>query len=118
MYCLLLYCLILGIQATPVWQWTLTGTPYAPPPPPPSNQGVANNSRKTIFRNRTIVTFAMGTRKLYDYVDKNPFVEFHPATLTNNIDVIAKNYKMTSINTGIEVDISGQVGFGGLGFRL
>jgi RimJ/RimL family protein N-acetyltransferase len=51
----------------------------------------------------------MGTRRLYDFVDNNPLVEFHPTEYTNDPFIIAKNHKMISINGAIEVDLTGQV---------
>jgi len=56
-----------------------------------------------------IMTFVMGSRKLYEFIDNNPMVECHPVEYTNDPFVIAQNDKMISINSAIEVDLTGQV---------
>ncbi len=71
--------------------------------------GVINNSKKAIHRGRMIVTFLMGTKRLYDFVDNNPVVEMHPVDYVNDPVVIMKNSKMVSINSCIQVDFMGQV---------
>ncbi|MGQ9587269.1 MAG: GNAT family N-acetyltransferase [Thermoplasmata archaeon] len=72
-------------------------------------KGVINNARKSIHPGKTIASFCIGSRKLYDFVDDNPAIEFHPTEYTNDPFVIAKNDKMCAINSAIEVDLSGQV---------
>jgi len=72
-------------------------------------QGVITNSEKTLHRGKIIATFVMGSRKLYDFIDNNPLVEFHPVEYTNDPFIIAQNDKMISINSAIEVDLTGQV---------
>lgn len=71
--------------------------------------GIINNSKKTLHPGRIVATFLMGTRKLYDFVDDNPIMYMAPANYTNDPYVIAKNYKMTSINSCVQVDLMGQV---------
>lgn len=70
--------------------------------------GAVNNSMKTLYRGKSVATFALGTQKLYDYLDDNPAVEFRNGQWTNNPHVIGQNYKMTSINTCLEIDLVGQ----------
>ena len=60
----------------------------------------------------------MGSQKLYDFVDNNPLVEFHPTEYTNDPFIIAQNDKMISINSAIEVDLTGQVCADSLGTRF
>ncbi|MCP4201445.1 MAG: GNAT family N-acetyltransferase [bacterium] len=72
-------------------------------------QGVINNSKKTLHRGKIIASFVMGSRKLYDFIDNNPLIEFHPTEYTNDPFIIAQNEKMISINSAIEVDLTGQV---------
>jgi acyl-CoA hydrolase/GNAT superfamily N-acetyltransferase len=72
-------------------------------------RGVITNSEKTLHRGKIVATFVMGSRKLYDFIDNNPLVEFHPVEYTNDPFIIAQNEKMISINAAIEVDLSGQV---------
>jgi acyl-CoA hydrolase len=60
----------------------------------------------------------MGSRKLYDYVDDNPFVELRTADYVNNVAVIIQNPKMVAINSAVEVDLTGQVCADSIGTRL
>ena len=53
--------------------------------------------------------FAVGTQKLYDFIDDNPVVHFKEAAYTNDTAVIRKNPKVTAINSAIEIDLTGQV---------
>ena len=70
--------------------------------------GAANNSRKTINRGKTIGTFALGTSRLYQYMNDNPTIEMHPVDYTNDPYIIGQHDKMVSINATIEVDLLGQ----------
>jgi 4-hydroxybutyrate CoA-transferase len=72
-------------------------------------QGVINNTRKSLFPGKSIATFLMGTKKLYQFVDHNPDFELYPVDVVNDPGVIAKNNSMTSINSCIQVDLTGQV---------
>ncbi len=71
--------------------------------------GVVNNSRKTLHPGKIVTSFVMGSKALYDFVDGNPLVEFHPTEHTNDPFVIAQHDNMISINSAIEVDLTGQV---------
>lgn len=70
--------------------------------------GAVNNLNKNYFTGKTVCTFALGSKKLYDYLDNNPSVSFMPGNWVNNPYVISKNDNMISINTTIEVDLTGQ----------
>ena len=72
-------------------------------------KGVITNRKKTIHREKTVASFCMGTEECYKFVDDNPEIEFHPIEYTNNPFIIAKNRKMTVINTALEIDLTGQV---------
>jgi acyl-CoA hydrolase/ribosomal protein S18 acetylase RimI-like enzyme len=72
-------------------------------------RGIINNSRKTVHRGKIVASFVMGSRKLYDFIDNNPLVEFHPTEYVNDPFVIAQHEQMISINSAIEVDLTGQV---------
>jgi acyl-CoA hydrolase/RimJ/RimL family protein N-acetyltransferase len=74
-----------------------------------AEKGVINNSQKTLHPGKTIASFCLGSEKLYDFVDNNPSIEFHPTEHTNDPFVIAQNEKMIAINSAIEVDLTGQV---------
>jgi acyl-CoA hydrolase len=71
--------------------------------------GVVTNARKALKPGKFITTFAMGSRKLYDWLDDNLAVEFQRGSWVNNPGIIAQNSKMVSINTCISVDLTGQV---------
>ena len=71
--------------------------------------GVLNGSRKTIHRGKIILSFVLGTKKLFDYVNNNPMFEFHPNKYTNDPWVISENEKMVAVNSALQVDITGQV---------
>jgi len=80
--------------------------------------GVITNRLKTLNPGKIITSFCMGTRKLYDFVDNNPGVEFHPIEYVNDPYIIAQNEKMTAINVALEVDITGQVAADSIGPRF
>lgn len=70
---------------------------------------VVNNKYKKIHPNTTVSGFALGSKKLYDYVDDNPAFEFLDIDYVNEPSVIKQNNKVVAINSAIEVDITGQV---------
>ncbi|MCL2235027.1 MAG: 4-hydroxybutyrate--acetyl-CoA CoA transferase [Defluviitaleaceae bacterium] len=70
--------------------------------------GVANGSRKNFYPGKIIATFALGTEELYDFLDDNPSVMILDGNHVNDPAVIAKNDNMVSINTTIEIDLTGQ----------
>lgn len=72
------------------------------------NAGVVTNSKKTLYPNKSVATFALGTKKLYDFLDDNPSILMKHGKWTNNPYVIGQNHKMTSINTTLEIDLFGQ----------
>ena len=72
-------------------------------------KGIVNNRCKTLHRGKSIISFLMGTKKLYDYVDNNNLIEMHVVDYVNDPTVIMKNYKMVSINSCVQVDLTGQV---------
>jgi acyl-CoA hydrolase/RimJ/RimL family protein N-acetyltransferase len=80
--------------------------------------GAITCARKTLNRNKVVASFCMGSRRLYDYVDDNPFFEFHPTEYVNDPFVIGQHEKMVAINVGLEVDITGQVCADSLGYRF
>lgn len=71
--------------------------------------GVATGKRKTLWNGKMVGAFALGTRKLYDFVHENLAVEFQRGRVTNDPTVIAGNYRMVSVNTALQVDLTGQV---------
>jgi acyl-CoA hydrolase len=70
---------------------------------------VINNRKKRIHPNKSVSSFAVGTRKLYDYIDDNPSFAFLDIDYVNDPHVIRRNPKVIAINSAIEVDLTGQV---------
>jgi 4-hydroxybutyrate CoA-transferase len=71
--------------------------------------GVVTNEAKTLHRGKIVASFVLGSRKTFDFLDNNPFVEFHPTDYVNDPFVIARNDKMIAINSALSVDLTGQV---------
>ncbi len=71
--------------------------------------GAVTGARKSFDRGRIVVSFCMGTRKLYDYVDNNPLFCFRPTEYVNDSIVISQQTKMMAINMGMEIDLTGQI---------
>lgn len=69
---------------------------------------VINNRYKNIHPNKTVSSFALGTKKLYDYINDNPAFAFLDIEYVNDPHVIRRNNKMISINSAVEIDITGQ----------
>jgi len=80
--------------------------------------GAVTNAQKSIHPGRTIASFVVGSRRLYDFVDDNPLVEFHPCDRTNDTNLIRKLDRMVAINSAIEVDLTGQVCADSIGHRI
>jgi len=81
-------------------------------------EGVITCAKKTINRGKIIASFAMGTRRLYDFIDNNPMVEFYESDYVNNPLIISQHKKMVAINQALEVDLTGQVCADSLGYRF
>jgi len=77
--------------------------------------GVITNRKKSFHKGKLVATFAMGSRKLYDWLDDNVAVEFMRGRWVNNPAVVSQNSKMVSINTCLMVDLTGQVASESLG---
>ena len=71
--------------------------------------GVITGARKNYKPRKIIVGFALGTRRLFEFVDNNPIFEFHPTAYTNDPVLIARNDNMVAINSALQVDLTGQV---------
>lgn len=71
--------------------------------------GVINNRKKTLHKGKSIATFLMGSRQLYDYVHNNPAVEMYPVNYVNDPVIIARNDHLVSVNSCVQVDFLGQV---------
>ena len=70
--------------------------------------GVANGSKKTLHPGKAIYSFAAGSRRMYDFLDDHPDIEAHPVDYTNYPPNIARNEGLISVNSTIEIDLTGQ----------
>lgn len=70
---------------------------------------VINCNYKGVTRGRVLSTFMLGSKRLYDFVNDNPFIELRESSYVNDTAKIRRNPKMVAINSAIEVDITGQV---------
>jgi acyl-CoA hydrolase len=71
--------------------------------------GVLTGENKEVKTGKIVTTFALGSQKLYDFVDDNPLVHFKEAAYTNDTAIIRRNPRVTAINSAIEIDLTGQV---------
>ncbi|HMQ43866.1 MAG TPA: acetyl-CoA hydrolase/transferase C-terminal domain-containing protein [Mariniflexile sp.] len=81
-------------------------------------RGVVNGSKKKVNPYKIVSGFAMGTRRLYDFMDDNPEIEMLDIAYVNDTSIIRQNPKVTAINSAIEIDITGQVCADSIGPRM
>jgi len=79
--------------------------------------GVITNAKKTLKPGKFVVTFLMGTKRLYDFVNNNPDVEMQPVDYVNDPFVIARNDKLISINSCVQMDLMGQAASESVGLK-
>lgn len=72
-------------------------------------KGVITGKKKEIKTGKIVTCFAVGSQKLYDFIDDNPIVHFKEAAYTNDTAIIRRNPKVTAINSAIEIDLTGQI---------
>jgi len=70
--------------------------------------GVIDNSKKNINRGHSVASFCMGKKATYDFINDNPVIKFRPIDYTNNPRIISGNDNMVAINSGLEIDLTGQ----------
>ena len=80
--------------------------------------GVINCNYKGTTRGRVLATFLIGSKRLYDFVNDNPFIEMKESSAVNDTARIRKNPKMVAINSAIEVDVTGQVCADSIGAKM
>lgn len=80
-------------------------------------KGVITNKKKNFNKGKMILTFLMGSKKLYSYIDNNPEIELHPVDYVNNPFIIAQNDNLISINSAIQVDLMGQINAESIGVK-
>ena len=79
--------------------------------------GIINGERKTLHRGKAVISFVLGTRRLFDFIHENPSFEFRSISYTNDPFVVAQNERMVAINGALQVDLTGQVCADSLGTR-
>jgi acyl-CoA hydrolase len=72
-------------------------------------RGLVTGNRKSLHPGKVVITFALGSQALYEFLDNNPLIEAHPVEYVNDPFVISQNDNLVAINSAIEVDITGQV---------
>jgi acyl-CoA hydrolase len=72
-------------------------------------RGIVTGSVKNIHTGKVVITFALGTEKLYEFLNNNPLIESHPVEYVNDPRVASQNDKLVAVNSAIEVDLTGQV---------
>lgn len=78
--------------------------------------GVITNERKTLHTGKILAGFVLGTQRLFDFIHNNPVFEFHPSHYVNDPFIISRNEKQVSINSAIEVDLTGQICADSIGY--
>ena len=79
--------------------------------------GVVTNRRKNYYPGKMFATFALGSNKLYKFMDRNPALEMHPVDFTNDPYLAGKNDNLHCINATMQVDFMGQCGSESLGYK-
>jgi len=80
--------------------------------------GCITNALKRVHAGRIVTSFVAGTQKVFDFVDDNPIVEFHPCDRTNDTSLIRKNDRVVAINSALSIDLTGQVCADSLGTKI
>jgi len=81
-------------------------------------RGVVTGNKKTLHPGKAVITFALGTAALYDFLDNNPLIEAHPVEHVNDPFVISQNDGLVAVNSAIEIDLTGQVCSDSIGTRI
>jgi 4-hydroxybutyrate CoA-transferase len=80
--------------------------------------GAITNRLKAVHPGRIVTSFVNGSRRVFDFVNDNPIIEFHPADRTNDTSLIRKNDRVVAINSAIQLDLTGQVCADSFGHRI
>jgi acyl-CoA hydrolase len=73
------------------------------------DSGVINGARKSLHRGKSVLSFVLGSRRLFEFIRENPSFEFRSISYTNDPFVVAQNDRMVAVNSAIQVDLTGQV---------
>lgn len=82
------------------------------------NSGIVDNSLKQVEPGRSVASLALGTRRLYDFLDHNESIIFRDIAWVNDPFIISQNHNMAAINSCLEIDLSGQVCADSIGTRI
>jgi acyl-CoA hydrolase len=80
--------------------------------------GAVTNRYKAVHPGRCVTSFVVGSRRVFDFVDDNPLVEFHGCDRTNDVTLIRRNDRTVAINSALQVDLTGQVCADSIGHRI
>ena len=80
--------------------------------------GAVNNRFKAVYPKRIVTAFCVGTQRVFDFINDNPFVSFFGSDKTNDTATIRKNPKVVAINSAIEIDLTGQVCADSMGHNI
>jgi acyl-CoA hydrolase len=80
--------------------------------------GIITNTKKSVCKGKTLTSFIMGSKRLYDFVDDNPAIVFGDIQSVNDPIEISKNDKVVAINSAVEVDLTGQVCADSVGMKM
>jgi len=80
--------------------------------------GVITGTRKSLHPGKMVASFVLGSQQLFEFIDDNPVVEFHPSDYVNDPFIIAQHENMVSINSAIQVDLTGQVCSDSMGYNI
>lgn len=83
-----------------------------------AESGAISNRLKSVHPGRIVTSFVTGSKKVYDFVDNNPIVEFHGCDRTNDTSLIRKNPNVVAINSALQIDLTGQVCADSIGFSI
>jgi len=72
-------------------------------------RGVVTGNKKSLHLGKVVITFALGSDTLYEFLDNNPFIEAHPVEYVNDPVVVSQNDNLVAVNSAIEIDLTGQV---------
>lgn len=81
-------------------------------------KGIVNGSKKVVLPNKIVSGFAMGSRKLYDFMDDNPEVLMMDISFVNDTSIIRRNPRVIAINSALEIDLTGQVCADSIGLTM
>lgn len=81
-------------------------------------KGIIDNSRKKVMPGKSVASLALGSRRLYDYMDYNKDIVFKDVSWTNNPFIIAQNPQVMAINSCLEIDLTGQICADSIGTKI